>query len=144
MIDDVIQGYRVTDKVRFSNGCGFVIAENPRGMRDVYSDTHPCLLDGYAAYRNSKFDEAFLSEHENAINSHIAAKDFFDELNLGKLPTIKELQSEYAGMTVEKKKLYPEYNRTRKEMQDILMAEQNAKSLLNYREDERKNENGRG
>jgi hypothetical protein len=44
------------------------------------------------------------------------------------------LQSEYATLAAEKKKLYAEYHPVRKFMQDILTAKQNAEQLLNYRD----------
>jgi hypothetical protein len=88
--------------------------------------------DVLAAYRKSKYSKKYLAEHENAIAAHRAAKKYFNELNLEKLPTIKTLRTEYATLASEKKKLYADYKRSRKFMQDILTAKRNAEQLLNY------------
>lgn len=50
----------------------------------------------YVAYRKAGYSKKFLAEHEPDILLHKAAKSAFTELNLQKLPTIKELQAEYA------------------------------------------------
>ncbi len=88
----------------------------------------------YAAYCKSGYSKKYLAGHETAINAHKSAKTFFNEQKLEKLPTIKALQSEYATLLSEKKMLYSGYHRSRKFMQDILTAKQNAERLLNYRE----------
>ncbi|MFP3153903.1 hypothetical protein LQZ18_05620 [Lachnospiraceae bacterium ZAX-1] len=88
----------------------------------------------YAVYRKSGYSKKYLAEHETEITAHKAAKKAFDELKLTKLPTIKTLQTEYATLAAEKKKLYSAYHPARKLMQDILTAKQNAEQLLNYKD----------
>jgi len=102
----------------------------------AYSKTR----EAYAAYRNSGYSKKFLASHEDEINRHKAAKEYFDSLGLKKLPTINALKTEYAALTAEKKKLYAGYHQSRKYMQDILTAKQNAESLLNYREEVKEKE----
>lgn len=96
----------------------------------VYSKTR----EVYAAYRKAGYSKKFLAEHGDDIAAHKAAKKYFDSMGLEKLPTINTLKTEYASLSAEKKKLYSGYHQARKYMQDILAAEQNAMSLLNYRE----------
>ena len=62
--------------------------------------------DTYVAYRKAGYSQKFLAEHESEIILHKAAKQFFDEQGLQKLPTIKSLQSEYAQLLSEKKSMY--------------------------------------
>ena len=50
---------------------------------------------------------------------HKVAKKAFDELGLKKLPTIKSLRTEYAGLLATKKTAYPEYQTARKEMIEL-------------------------
>lgn len=88
----------------------------------------------YAAYRKAGYSKKYLAEHEGEITRHKAAKKYFDGLGLKKLPSIKTLQTEYAALAAEKKKLYVEHKPARKFMQDILAAKQNAERLLNYSE----------
>jgi len=90
------------------------------------------------------YSKKYRAEHEQAIASHKAAKKFFNELGLEKLPTIKNLQTEYATLSAEKKKLYSEYHPARKFMQEILTAKQNAEQLLAYRSTAKEKENEMG
>ena len=53
---------------------------------------------------------------------HKVAKKAFDELGLKKLPTIKSLRTEYAGLLATKKTAYPEYQTARKEMIELTRA----------------------
>lgn len=54
------------------------------------------IHDAYVAYRKAGYSKKFLAEHESGISLHKAAKQFFDEQGLKKLPTVKSLQAEYA------------------------------------------------
>ena len=65
--------------------------------------------DTYVAYRKAGYSKKFRQEHEEEILLHQAAKEAFNELNVKKLPTIKELQTEYAQLLADKKKAYGEY-----------------------------------
>ena len=62
--------------------------------------------DVYVAYRKSGYSKKFLAQHEADILLHKAAKKAFDELGVKKLPTVKELQTEYAQLLAEKKSTY--------------------------------------
>ena len=86
-----------------------------------YAKTH----DVYSAYRKSGYSKKFLEEHREQIALHRAAKDAFDETGLKKLPKIKELNAEYSALLTKKKALYPEYRKTRDEMQEIVKAQKN-------------------
>lgn len=97
----------------------------------------------YAAYRQSGYSKQFLSEHEQEIQLHKAAKKAFDELGLKKLPTIKSLQAEYEGLLAEKKAAYSAYKATRAEMRELLTARANVDRLLSQEYHDR-SENNRG
>ena len=86
--------------------------------------------DVYIAYRKSGYSKKFLAENESDILLHKAAKKTFDEIGLKKLPTIKNLQSEYSTLIEEKKKLYSEYRQVRDEMRQILTAKANIDRLI--------------
>lgn len=64
--------------------------------------------DTYTAYRKAGYSPKFRSEHEADILLHQAAKRAFDELNVKKLPKMKDLQAEYATLLAEKKAAYTE------------------------------------
>jgi hypothetical protein len=99
--------------------------------------------DVYAMYRESKFSKKFYAEHGTEIEKCKAAKAYFDEQKLDKLPTIKMLQQEFAVLSAEVNKCYSEYHPARKQMQDILTAKQNCEMILDYRSTERAAENTR-
>ena len=110
-------------------------------MKDItllqkHIGTYVKTKDIYAEYKRRKFSKKFLSENEKAITDHKAAKAHFDGLKLTKLPTINTLKQEYAALAADKKKLYGSYHQARNFMQEILLAEQNTRMLLNYRDNE--------
>ncbi len=102
--------------------------------------------DTYVAYRKSGYSKKFLEEHRKEIAIHKAAKAAFSELekktvadsrasNAGgkgglKIPTIKQLNQEYAEVLGGKKKAYTEYRTAREEMQEYLIARKNIEVIL--------------
>ena len=84
----------------------------------------------YEAYRKSGYSKKFLEDHREEITLHKAAKAAFDKLSVKKLPKIKELNAEYATILSEKKSLYGEYRRARKEMQEYTIARKNVETIL--------------
>ena len=86
--------------------------------------------DLYADYRKSGYSKKFLEEHRQDILLHKAAKKAFDELDVKKLPKVKELNAEFAEILVEKKKLYSEYRQIKKDMQEIQRAKYDIDQFL--------------
>ena len=91
-----------------------------------YAKTH----EVYVAYRKSGYSKKFREEHEEEILLHQTAKNVFDEMDVKKLPKVKELQTEYAKLLEEKKKTYSEYRRSREEMRELLTAKANVDRVL--------------
>ena len=144
---DVLQEKAQTAKDDFNNISARINAADSR-MKEIttlqkHIGTYSKTKDIFAAYRKSKYSKKYLAEHEQAITAHRTAKQYFNEMNLEKLPTIKSLQIEYATLSAEKKKLYAEYQPARKFMQEILMAKQNVEQLLNYRDTAKEKESER-
>ena len=88
----------------------------------------------YVAYRKSGYSKKFKQDHEADILVHQAAKKHFDSLGIKKLPTVKSLQSEYAGLLAQKKNIYPEYRKLQAEMKNLLTVKANVDRLLNQDE----------
>ena len=88
--------------------------------------------DVYVAYRKAGYSKKFLAEHESEILLHKAAKQAFDELKIEKLPTIRNLQNEYAQLEAEKRKLYSAYRQAKDDMRDLLTAKENVDRMLGY------------
>ena len=86
--------------------------------------------DVYVAYRKAGYSKKFLSEHESEIILHKAAKQFFDEQGLKKLPTVKSLQAEYAQLLSEKKAMYADFQMARDEMRSLQTAKANVDWIL--------------
>ena len=86
--------------------------------------------DVYVAYRKAGYSKKFAAEHESALLLHKAAKQFFDEARLKKLPTVKSLQAEYSQLLTDKKATYGEYRQAREEMKELLTVKANVDSLL--------------
>lgn len=85
----------------------------------------------YVAYRKSGYSKKFLAEHEADISIHKAAKKYFDDQGLEKLPTYKSLQEEYSKLLSDKKALYSEYRKSREKMKDLQTAKANVDRVLN-------------
>ena len=91
--------------------------------------------DAYVAYRKAGYSKKFLAEHESEITLHKAAKKFFDDQGIQKLPTVKSLQAEYAALMAEKKATYAEYRKAREDMKELLTAKANIDRILELEED---------
>ena len=92
----------------------------------------------YDGYRKSGYSWAYYAEHESEILLHKAAKKAFDEWNLRKLPTVKNLNAEYTDLVKQKKTLYAEYSAVRSEMRELLIHKCNVEKILGIDENEAK------
>lgn len=86
--------------------------------------------DTYVDYRKAGYSKKYFEEHREAITLHKAAKEAFSNLPEKKIPKIKELNEEYALLLTQKKELYAEYRKTKKEMQDLVRAKHNVDEFL--------------
>ena len=92
----------------------------------------------YDCYRKSGYSRAYYTEHEGEILLHKAARKAFDEWNLRKLPTVKNLNAEYTDLVKQKKTLYAEYSAVRSEMRELLIHKSNVERILGIDENEAK------
>lgn len=93
--------------------------------------------DVYVAYRKSGYSKKYFAAHEQEIQLHKAAKKAFDELGIEKIPTVKELQAEYAELLTEKKAAYPEYRTAREEMRELLTVKANVDRIMEPEREQR-------
>lgn len=84
----------------------------------------------YTQYRKSGYSKKFKAEHEGDILLHQTAKKAFDALDSEKLPSFKSLQTEYAALAAQKKKLYQEYRHAKDEMRALVTAKNNTDRIL--------------
>ncbi len=96
----------------------------------------------YVAYRKAGYSKKFLAEHEGDILLHKAAKKYFDELGLKKLPTVKSLQAEFAELLSKKKAAYADFRTARDEKRELLIHKANVEQILgkSHSLDEKENE----
>lgn len=95
--------------------------------------------DVYAEFRKRSYSKQFFEEHREEITLHKAAKDAFSKIN-GKIPKIKELNSEYGQVLSEKKKSYAEYRKAKEEMKKYQTARYNIEQFLKKEEQEKQKE----
>ena len=85
----------------------------------------------YVGYRKAGYSKKYLAEHEADILLHKAAKKYFDDQGLEKLPTFKNLQSEYSELMAQKKSMYPDYKKAQEQMRELQTAKANVDRILN-------------
>lgn len=84
----------------------------------------------YIEYRKAGYSKKFRSEHEAEILLHQAAKKHFDSVGITKLPSVKSLREEYAGLLEQKRKAYAAYKQARTEMKELHNVKANVDYLL--------------
>lgn len=108
--------------------------------------TYAKTRETYIEYRKAGYSKRFRAEHEEDILLHQAAKKYFDSLAITKLPSVKNLREEYAGMLEKKRKAYAEYKQVRAEMKELHNVRANVEYLLDIpagQETQRKEEKNR-
>ena len=92
--------------------------------------TYGKTRDVYTKYKASGWSRKFYDEHTGDIILHRAAKKYFDELGLKKLPKIAELKQEYAALAADKKNLYSDYHYLKETSRALQVARVNAEQIL--------------
>ena len=85
----------------------------------------------YVGYRKAGYSKKYLGEHEADILLHKAAKKYFYDQGLERLPTFKSLQSEYAELMVQKKSMYSDYKIAQEKMRELQTAKANVDRIMN-------------
>jgi len=85
----------------------------------------------YIGYRKAGYSKKYLAEHEADILLHKAAKKYFDDQGLEKLPTYQSLQKEYAKLLAQKKSMYSDYKKAQEQMRELQTAKANVDRILN-------------
>ena len=131
---DVTKKYHeLSDKIKSAEARTKEIGEM-KAQIIAYMRTH----EVYDCYRKSGYSRTYYTEHEGEILKHKAAQKAFDEWNLKKLPTLKNLNAEYMDLVKQKKTLYAEYSAVRSEMRELLIHKSNVERILGIDENEAK------
>ncbi len=86
--------------------------------------------EAYISYRKAGYSKRYYEEHEAEIRTHKAAKQYFDEIGLKKLPTVKSLRAEYAELLSQKKVDYAEYYKAKEAYRAMLTYRANLAGVL--------------
>ena len=90
--------------------------------------------EAYIGYRKSGYARKYFEEHEEEIRTHKAAKQFFDELGLQRLPTVKSQRAEYAELLSRKRADYAAYYKAKDEYRALLTYKANLAGVLGIEE----------
>ena len=105
-----------------------------------YAKTRPV----FEQYKATKYSRKFLAEHEADLELYRAAQAEMRSLLGGaKLPKMDVLKEEGRKLTAKKKQLYGEYQKARRDMQEIVTIKANIDTLMGYTEPGRKQEKDR-
>ena len=105
-----------------------------------YAKTRPV----FEQYKATKYSRKFLAEHEADLELYRAAQaEMRSLLDGAKLPKMDVLKEEGRKLTAKKKQLYGEYQKARRDMQEIVTIKANIDTLMGYTEPGRKQEKER-
>ncbi len=89
----------------------------------------------FEKYKSARYSKKFFEEHREEITMHRAAKAYFTQHNLKKLPRINDLKNEYRQLVAEKKNLYKQYHPAKDEMMQYQIAKRNIEQILQIRDE---------
>ena len=111
-----------------------------KGVIVQYAKNRPV----FEQYKATKYSRKFLAEHEAEIELYRAAQaDMKRLLNGAKLPKMETLKEESRKLAAKKNKLYGEYQKVRRDMQELVTIKANIDCLLGYNDPGRKQEKER-
>ena len=118
--------HNLSDKIKSIEAAININTELKAAMID-YAKTRTV----FEGYKNTKYSNKYLAEHEADIRTHRAAQATFKRILAGaKLPKMDALKAEHKKLSVEKSVAYKDYRATRKAMQDIVTTKANIDHLL--------------
>ncbi len=87
--------------------------------------------DVYEAYKRSGYSKKFYEDHREELQLRKAAKEYFNNNNITKIPKMNDLSEEYGRILEAKRKEYSEYKEAKASMQDLMIARQNIETIMN-------------
>ena len=92
----------------------------------TYQKTKPT----YDAYRKATNKDRYRADHERAIILHEAAAKALKTAGIKKLPNLTALQAEYEQLQAQKKALYADYGKLKKQVKEYDVIKRNIDSIL--------------
>lgn len=144
---------QLADKVTATTDCFYTLSEQIKQTENAmkanaelkgaivqYAKARPV----FEQYKATKYSRKFLAEHEAEIELYRAAQaDMKRLLNGAKLPKMETLKEEGRKLATKKNRLYGEYQKARRDMQELVTIKANIDCLLGYNEPGRKQEKER-
>ena len=109
LLDDAIQENAITQKQ----------ITNYAKTRKVY--------DGYI---RAGYSKKYLEEHEKDILIHKAAKKYFDDKGMEKIPKMQELKGEYIALAEKRKAINSQYRKAKAEKEELSIVKANIDTIL--------------
>lgn len=94
--------------------------------------------DAFQKYKASGYSPKYQANHERDIILHRAAKKYFNEQGLQKLPTVKSLQQESFALRAKKKELFSQLHALKREQEALLIHQRNVEIILDVRQPDAK------
>jgi hypothetical protein len=88
------------------------------------------VYNAYKDIKNPKKKTEFYETHRADITLHKAAKKYFDEYGLKKLPSINQLKEQWSELEKKRRTLYSDYKQKKKIFSDLCNAKSNARKML--------------
>ena len=126
---------KIADIMTAYNQAGAAVKEAERRLSDLsllikHATTYKQLKPLYDEYRKSPDREKYLRGHESEIILFEAAAKALKDMQIKKLPDLAALRKEYDALTDKKNKLYEEYRKAKKQMNEYGIVKKNVDSIL--------------
>jgi len=126
---------KIADIMTAYNQAGAAVKEAESRLSDLsmlikHSTTYRQLKPVYEQYRKAGDKEKYLRGHESEIILFEAAAKELKRMGVSKLPELEKLKQEYAVLSDKKNKLYEEYRKAKKQMNDYGVIKKNIDSAL--------------
>ena len=96
----------------------------------VATHTDRAHIHNHVEYRKHGYSKKFYEAHREELTLHKAAKEYFSQSGLQKLPKVKDLNQEYAELLNRKKGAYSDYRYVKDEMKKYNLARRNVETFL--------------
>ena len=109
-----------------------------RPTENLTGITYAKTNESYQKYKKSGYNKKVKEELREDILLHEEARKHFKEYEGGKVPTIKELKAEYAGLKEQKSELYKDYQKKKRDYTELAVAKKNIDIILerNYEDEQ--------
>ena len=126
---------KIADIMTAHDAAAKAVKEVEQRMSDLsllikHTTTYRQLRPIYEEYKKSPDKEKYLRGHESEIILFEAAARALKGMQIKKLPDLAALRKEYSSLNDKKSKLYEDYRKAKKQMQEYGIVKKNVDSIL--------------